>query len=357
MKSTFYHKCFILLITLLFSTPSLFADTFYVNDNSTAGDVFTTAVGSNSNNGSASAPFATISYALTQVAADDYIYVDAGTYTEQVTTDKGITIIGAGQNLTSILKPAVTVAPPGSFTEQGVIQTAQSILGDVHISNLSVTGDLGGLVGGIFIPAVTPIILQTGGSVRNCNLQNGNQGIFVRIDPAINLATKIFVVDGNTINAEYIAVNFAGTRLTATLSNNILAAFNTGSSTGVFAGLDFGTLQALTVTGNVFSSYVSDGLLVNTNNGTISQNSFTGTGAKAINKIGGSTSNATCNWYGSANAAIVIPKLTGTINFSPWLSNGTDNAVAVGFQPLPNVCDGRQNKFYVNDNSSIGDVF
>ncbi len=328
-------------------------NTYYVNDNSLSGDVFTSAIGNNSNNGSPSAPFATISYALTQVAADDYIYVDAGIYTEQVTTDKGITIVGAGQNLTSILKPAVTVAPPAvppsTFAEQGVIQTAQSITGDIHISNLSVTGD--------YTVNVTPIIIQSGGSVKNCKLQNGNQGIFVRIDPAINPATKTFVVDGNSINAEYIAVNFAGTRLTATLSNNTLAAFNPGFSTGVFAGLDFGTLAGLTVTGNTFSSFVSDGLLVNTNNGTISQNSFTGTGQKAINKIGGANIHATCNWYGSADVNVVALKITPGVTFSPWLVNGNDNSGTIGFQSVPGSCTGKQTRFYVNNNTSATRIF
>ena len=322
---------------------------YYVNDNSLAGDVFTSAIGSNSNNGSASAPFASISYALTQAAADDYIYVDAGTYTEQVTTDKGITIIGAGQNLTSILKPAITIAPPGAFTEQGVIQTAQSITGDVHISNLSVTGGLN--------PGVTPIIIQSGGSVRNCRIQNGNQGIFVRIDPSINLNAKTFVVDRNSIDAEYIAVNFAGgIRLTAILTNNNITAFNPGSS-GTWAGTDFGTLSGLTITGNSYSSYGSDGLFINSNNCTISQNSFIGVGQKAINKFGGSTINANCNWYGSADVNVVALKITPGVNFAPWLVNGTDNSGAVGFQPVANACTGKQTRFYVNNNTSATRIF
>ena len=319
----------------------------YVNDNSTTSDVFTTAIGNNTNTGTKAAPVATVSYALTIALAGDTIVVDAGTYTEQITIDKGIIIKGAGKNLTSILKPLTTVAPPGSFPEQGVIQTAQSITGDVHISNLSVTGD--------YTVNVTPIIIQGGGSVRNCNLQNGNQGIFVRIDPIINLATKTFVVDSNRINAEYIAVNFAGTRLTGTLSNNTLATFNPGFSTGVFAGLDFGALAGLTVTGNTFSSFVSDGLLVSTNNGIISQNSFLGTGPKAINNIGGATINATCNWYGSPLAATVVSKINGGVTYSPWLIDGTDINPAIGFQssvPCPVA-----NSYYVNDNSTTGDVF
>ncbi len=319
---------------------------FYVNDNDPTGDVYTTSPGLNSNNGLPSQPFATIHYAVSQASEGDTVYVDAGTYVEQVTTDKGIVIIGAGQNLTSILKPAITNAPPGTFFEPGVIQTAQSIAGDVHISNLSVTGD--------YTVGVTPIIIQSGGSIKNCKLQNGNQGIFIRIDPNINLATKTFIIDGNTIHAEYIAVNFAGTRLTGILKNNTLAAFNPGFSSGVFA-VDFGTLAGLTVTGNHFSSFVSDGMLINTNNATISQNSFTGTGTKAINRIGGSTINATCNWYGSPLAATVVSKITGGVLFSPWLTDGTDANPAIGFQSSA-TCP-VASSYYVNDNNTSGDIF
>ena len=321
------------------------AKAYYVNDQLMAGDIFTSAPGNNANTGTKASPFATLTYALSQAVERDTIYVDAGNYTEQVTIEKGITVNGAGSNLTSILTPAVTVAPPG-FVEKGVFQTAPNI-GDVHIRDLSITGNLAS--------GITPIVIQTGGSVKNCILQNGNQGIFVRIDPATNLATKTFVVDGNSINAEYIAVNFAGTRLTATLTNNTIAAFNSTFSSGTWAGTEFGTLGGLTIAGNTFSSYAGDGLYINSNNCTISQNSFLGTGLKAINKFGGNTINASCNWYGSALAVSVASKISSGVTYSPWLIDGTDNNSAVGFQTSA-TCP-VANSYYVNDNNTTGDVY
>ncbi|MDB5199770.1 MAG: hypothetical protein JWO92_1733 [Chitinophagaceae bacterium] len=53
---------------------------FYVNDNVQTGDVFTTAVGNNANNGFSSAPFATVDYAYGVAQAGDSIFVDAGIY-------------------------------------------------------------------------------------------------------------------------------------------------------------------------------------------------------------------------------------------------------------------------------------
>ena len=96
------------------------------------------------------------------------------------------------------------------------------------------------------------------------------------------------------------------------------------------------------------------GVTVNINN-----NSFTGDSVSINNGTIpiGSLINATCNWYGSADPAVVVPKFSVDVNYSPWLTNGTDTDPATGFQPLPNVCNGRQNKLYVNDNSQTGDIF
>jgi hypothetical protein len=74
---------------------------WYVNDNSTSGDIYTTAIGNNANAGtSASAPKLTLGAAFTAAAAGDIIYVDKGTFTgtgnRALNLNKAITIIGAG---------------------------------------------------------------------------------------------------------------------------------------------------------------------------------------------------------------------------------------------------------------------
>ena len=74
---------------------------WYVNDNSTSGDIYTTAIGNNANAGtSASAPKLTLGAAFTSAAAGDIIYVDKCTFTgtgnKMFNFNKAITIIGAG---------------------------------------------------------------------------------------------------------------------------------------------------------------------------------------------------------------------------------------------------------------------
>ncbi len=317
----------------------------YVNDNSTANDVFTTAVGNNANNGSQSAPYATLSHAVSQAQAGDSIYVDAGVFVEQVTIDKGITLIGAGSGATIVLKPAVINPPPG-FNEPGTIQSAQNI-GDVHIRDMSVTGDDNG---------VTPIILQTGGSVKNCRLINGNQGIFLRVNPAIKNA----VIENNYIRVSAIGINCQGSGLTATLINNTIELTNPGFAAGVFAGLDFGPLVRFTAFGNIINNYNYVGFLANSYNTNITQNSILGTGQYAIQQGTNSLGFATCNWYGTTNAATIASKVSGFFSYTPYLTNGTNTNTTsgnYGFVPVAGSCNDGVNNFYVNDNSRTNDVF
>ena len=94
------------LLIAFFVFSTLYATDYYVNDNSTVGDVYTTAVGNNANPGTAAAPFSTITHVINNVGlvSGDIIYIDAGSYIE---TDVKLTInvdnvqlIGAGSQLT-----------------------------------------------------------------------------------------------------------------------------------------------------------------------------------------------------------------------------------------------------------------
>lgn len=86
------------------SQQTLAFNTFYINDNSTSNDIYTSAVGSDSNTGGDSDPFLTISTAISAASDGDVIYIDAGTYNnwENITLSKELTFNGAGTELTLI---------------------------------------------------------------------------------------------------------------------------------------------------------------------------------------------------------------------------------------------------------------
>ena len=52
------------------------------------------------------------------------------------------------------------------------------------------------------------------------------------------------------------------------------------------------------------------------------------------------TLNATCNWYGSSVFSQVSPKFYGPAQYTPYLTDGSDTSADIGFQPLPDVCNG-----------------
>jgi hypothetical protein len=94
------------LFLFLFGIQSLFATDFYVDDNSNVNDIFTAASvpGSDAAGvpGTATNPFATLKFAVGRANAGDRIFVDAGTYTTEISIviNKSLTITGAGTNLT-----------------------------------------------------------------------------------------------------------------------------------------------------------------------------------------------------------------------------------------------------------------
>ena len=65
------------------------------------------------------------------------------------------------------------------------------------------------------------------------------------------------------------------------------------------------------------------------------------------------TTNATCNWYGTTNGAAIAAKMQGSVNYSPFLNNGTDNNAAIGFQPVPNSCSGCPSGVVVQNTTTL----
>ncbi|HMC99873.1 MAG TPA: hypothetical protein VKH37_06965, partial [Ferruginibacter sp.] len=76
----------------------------------------------------------------------------------------------------------------------------------------------------------------------------------------------------------------------------------------------------------------------------INENSFVGYAADTAVWIlaGGysGTLNAHCNWWNTTNNGAIAAQTAGAVDYTPWLTNGTDNSPAIGFQPVPNSCNG-----------------
>lgn len=120
---------------------SAFATNYYVNDASTAGDLFCSAVGNNGNSGtSSSAPKATLTNLLATYGASltsgDTVFIDAGTYTSDINftlpaVKTGISFVGAGYQATIFDNQLA-----GSATNFFMYIRASN----THIANMSFTG-------------------------------------------------------------------------------------------------------------------------------------------------------------------------------------------------------------------------
>ncbi len=133
------------------TTPETFLITnsghnYYVNDNSTAGDVFTTAVGNNANSGkSPDQPVASLPALLTAYTfgPGDVIHVDTGTYdliknVRLSPSDSGVTIVGPTTGTgTALFNRGNTNS--GAFTFELAGAT------DVTLDHLGITGGYAGV--------------------------------------------------------------------------------------------------------------------------------------------------------------------------------------------------------------------
>jgi ELWxxDGT repeat protein len=304
---------------------------------------------------------ASVQRAIVPAVAGDIVNIAAGTYTEQLTIDKALTLKGEGAGQSIIARGATGVLTklPG-LSEAGIIQSTV-VTGDIIIQDLTVDGSNGSS------SASGPhhaIMLQASGAIRNCEITNmkimgqGSQegnGIYVSYTGA---DPRTFEITNNDLHDfTWVGMNVQGNNLTVALTNNNINATGAPYGMPLAIGGWGSTLSGLTLTNNLVSNYNGFGLSVGSNNALINNNSFTPAGSVSAIINNGPLVNASCNWFGSAEAEFIQPKISGSVTYSPWLNNGTDNNVAIGFQPLPGACNGRQNKFYVNNNSQVGDVF
>lgn len=251
----------------------------YVNDNLTGGDVFTTAVGNNANPGTASAPFRDINYAISIAQAGYTIYVDAGTYDEQVIVNKALTINGPASS-----KPVVNFTGTVSGRPTLFDVTADN----VSINNVSYNVDLSKLRSAILASSIGLDYI----SVDSCDISAYST-------PA-----------GSYGDRNAVSVNYGGStnyRVATGGVNTVLFTKNTVNGTGSAyfrsgIALDEG---GLTATGNTLTTINHDVLLRFASNGAnnISNNTFNGGGVELADQNAGSgTITVSGNTFASAGA-------------------------------------------------------
>ena len=238
------------------------AANYYVNDNSTAGDIYCTAIGNNANNGtSAATPKATLSNVWTTygpagtnvLVAGDVIYVDAGTYADKtLTITKDITIQGAGIGVT-IFK----VTTNNNYF--------MYINANVNLDDFSVTGygDPGNNLG----QAITINSASSASSysvnlnainIYNCGAAQGYASILIHKNSTVNI-TQGSATCSWTLAAATGGIDVVGTNCNVVISNYLLYgnwkyAYNNVSQGGALSITGANSTTTVTVSQTNFTS-------------------------------------------------------------------------------------------------------
>ncbi|MFT3912053.1 MAG: T9SS type A sorting domain-containing protein [Ferruginibacter sp.] len=374
-KSAFSYTRNVVLIALgTFFFNAAHATTWYVNDGSLTGDVFTTAIGNDTNAGTTAAPFATVQFAIDAAANGDTIYVDAGTYASADIniTKSGIVLRGAKYGISA--GPAAS--PVGRGTDETIIQAG--IYYGQSKDNISIDGftiDAGTLLRGIearglnsviinniLTGTITPFVQQAGISTR-ANAPNRTHSYLISHNNVRGFRFGIYM-DGNTDNASEISYNYAtqcvtGFVLTASDGHHLKANISEGNIQHgllVLKGgniIDQNTFQnnggsgirlaatAFTSGNNILNNFITQNFVgIETyldNAGTTGNEAHYNFLALNITNIENEASasfNAECNWYGSVVPGLIAGQITGSVDFDPFLADGIDTDPIDGFQPI-----------------------
>lgn len=286
---------------------------FYVNDNNTGDDLYTTAVGNDANAGTASAPFLTIQKALMMAGPGNTIYVDGGVYQTQLDINKSITIVGAGRSGTTTTRIKAPATPASITNANGSYQPiiyAQGAGNTINLDKLLIDGDGGRTISdfmGVYY-------FEAGGALTNSRVTgirdatySGNQsGLGVYVNHAYDANVPHTVTINNNIIDDYqkagLVVNELNTH--AVITGNTVTGQNIpniNGQNGIQLGYGaYATITGNTVTGNIWNSpnphtWLSAGILLagagvdNTNTATGNATVIGGAGALANNLSGNET--------------------------------------------------------------------
>lgn len=303
------HRRFLFFLLLLAVPCSLSpvpscAAVWYVNDTSTVGDSYTTAVGNNANAGNSPAvPFRDIPKAVNAAGAGDTIYVDAGLYDSFVTVSSteiaGINITKDSIALIGKDSKATVIDPPGDSNVTTLYGIYATVRAGLLIKNLGVTGAFYG----IYFNNVDMSTIS-GDSASSC----GSIGIYFRNGSDTNMVTSntassnsywgilLQSSSNNTITSNMASSNSShGISLNSSSNNNTVTS-NTASSNSYY-GIDLSSSSNNTVMSNTANSNWTGIHLSSSSNNMVTSNTV------SSNTSGGIYLNSSSNNTVTSNTA------------------------------------------------------
>jgi hypothetical protein len=211
--------------------------------------------------------YSTISAAVAAVPSGSIVEVCPGTYAEQVTISKPLTLEGITSNNSA---QAVIAIPSGGLSGSGLVAQVTVTAGPVNITNITVDGTNNNLNGN---PTLAGIYYAPGssGTIKFVTTQ-------FQLDAGNGLG---ILANGESLTIENCSIHdfdFAGIELNdsapSTVNENYV---NLASATGLVTGII--VVNAGSVTGNTISgpgnSVDSQGIVVDSEGATVMNNTFT----------------------------------------------------------------------------------
>lgn len=323
-------------------------------------------------------PFTTVSLGFQSIVTGGKVYVRSGNYYESLTINRSVMLFGDGCNQTtwqgsqvtnrSILitrdntNPAdihIEISGISFITENNQSIRAdwstsypQALTMDVHDNCFShVNTRNPGSDFALYVDGANQMVRGTEGAIRVHNNQfDVTGGVLFEYCRAVDVIDNVFnvtyegvtfnyygsngtlgeqLVQGNTfthvpVDWAFAMNNWHGagtyTVLPSTVSNNIITA--SGFSYAVLYGVQQAQVQPHTF-------FINDNSILS---GTITTwGDYAGQAAVS----------AACNWWGTTDIAAIAGKISGSVTYTPYLTDGTDaDPVTLGFQPQPNACGG-----------------
>ncbi|HEY1036968.1 MAG TPA: peptidoglycan-binding protein [Candidatus Paceibacterota bacterium] len=267
--------------------------------------VFVDAAAAPGGNGLQSSPYKTITEALNRVTATGTISVAAGSYTENVTVNKAVTIEG----------PNAGVAGTGTRVAEAVITGSVSIYsGDVSFKGFTVTNPSwnGVSVKGIYVygdgPEVVTNVNISNNVVTAVNNSNTKGAYGIMVQGVVSGIT----VDGNKIDSIVSAGWARGIEVTPTAGSTVVPQNVTITNNSI--------MGVSSATGDEYdfsSDWASgNGAIADASQITFKRNSMNGFKIKNLDT--NNALNATENWWGSAAPDFATTTATGTVSTKPW---------------------------------------
>ncbi len=345
-------------------------------------------------------PYPTIAQAIPRAAEGGKVLVSAGTYTENINITKNLILKGnnAGVNAVTgnrlpetLLVPAATAATTirletgknlevDGFAFNGSSFIQGGTENNLEVNNCEITTSAESGSNCVYIgqpfdqfvfanndvvmtggcqATIQPVGIYNGTGADNNVTITGNKFTTTVMDPgsgvrpvAVNLSGNQGTVSNNLFDGIDIGILLGNTTGNLTIEKNtftglVRTATEQGNSSFAAGVVLFQSIPAapITIQNNFFSLSdvgvrtsappTTSGDTVN-----ITNNSFTDIAFFYIRNGSSSTFGANCNWYGTVNSDSIAAKMFRSVNYSPFLTNGTDASSEAGFQPVDGSCNG-----------------